>query len=157
MSHPVFRTFLGYEVTDNLDDAFHVDIKKSRILLNETLTGTMGADKPPSRTSRVLVFGLAAVLLVSVTFNLINLRGGAASDSFTEGAQILQKSMMNNEAIMQLILTLQTNPDFQKVLQDQAIMQAVNAGDIAALLSNPAFQKLLNNPAIGRIKDELGK
>ena len=82
---------------------------------------------------------------------------GIDSKSVTEGAQILQKSMMNNEAIMQLILTLQTNPDFQKVLQDQAIMQAVNAGDIAALLSNPAFQKLLNNPAIGRIKDELGK
>ena len=82
---------------------------------------------------------------------------GINNQSIAEGAQILEKSMMNNEAVMELILSLQNNPDFQKILQDKAIMRAVNAGDIAALLSNPTFHKILNNPAIGQIKNELGK
>ena len=82
---------------------------------------------------------------------------GIDNQSITKGAQIMQKSMMNNEAIMQLILSLQTNPDFQKALQNPEVMEAVNSGDISALLSNPTFQKLLNNPAISQIKNELGK
>ncbi len=69
----------------------------------------------------------------------------------------LQGEMLNNEAVMQLILGLQNDPEFQKILQNPAIMQAIKANDLAALTSNPDFMKLLNNPSVGKIKNELDK
>ncbi len=80
------------------------------------------------------------------TFNNQSASGGSSS---------LKGAMLNNEAIMQLIFALQNDPDFQKILQDPAIMRAIKTNDLDALTSNPDFMKLLNNPAIGKIKNEL--
>jgi hypothetical protein len=39
----------------------------------------------------------------------------------------------------------------QAILSDPSVMQAVQAGDTAALLNNPAFLKLINNPRVREI------
>jgi len=63
----------------------------------------------------------------------------------------LQGKMLGNTEIMSLILTLQNDPEFKKILEDPEIMKAVNAGDIAALQANPRFMKLLNNATVKEI------
>lgn len=75
--------------------------------------------------------------------------------SSKEEIQTLQQQMVNNEDLFQMILGLQNDPDFQKVLNDPAIIEAVNAGNMDALLSNPKFMKLLNNPRILEIRNRL--
>jgi hypothetical protein len=81
--------------------------------------------------------------------------GEPASPSNTStGTQVqaLQKLMMNDKDIMSVILSLLNDPDFQEILKDPAIINAVNSGDIDALISNPKFMKLLKNPRFQEIK-----
>lgn len=66
--------------------------------------------------------------------------------------QALQKLMMNDKEIMSVILSLLNDPEFQKILEDPAIIDAVNSGNIDALISNPKFMRLLNNPRFQEIK-----
>ena len=72
--------------------------------------------------------------------------GGSVGDM-----KSLQEKMLNNTEIMSLILTLQNDPEFKKILEDPEIMKAVNAGDVAALQANPQFMKLLNNTTVKEI------
>jgi hypothetical protein len=71
--------------------------------------------------------------------------------SISTDVQALQKLMVGDETIMSKILSLQNDPEFQEILQDPAIINAVNSGDIDTLLSNPKFMKLLNNPKLQEI------
>jgi hypothetical protein len=59
--------------------------------------------------------------------------------------------MMNDEGIMELILSLQNDPDMQTILSDPSVMQAVQAGDTGALMNNSVFLKLINNPRVREI------
>jgi len=78
-----------------------------------------------------------------------------SNTSISTETQALQRLMMNDKEIMSAILSLQNDPDFQEILQDPAIMNAVNSGDIDTLISNPKFMKLLGNPKIQEIKREM--
>ena len=75
------------------------------------------------------------------------------SDIFSENeVQNLQELMMRDQQIMNLMLALQNDPDIQALLQDPVIMNAVSAGDIAALMSDPRFMKVLENSTIQEIQ-----
>lgn len=71
--------------------------------------------------------------------------------------QALQQQMMGNKEIMDLIMSLQNDPDIQKILQDPDIMKAVNSGDIATLMANPAFMRILNKKEVHEIGTKLQK
>ena len=58
--------------------------------------------------------------------------------------QSLQQRMLGDEEIMQMITALLQDPDFQEILQDEALMRAISSGDINTLKSNPKLQKLMN-------------
>lgn len=71
--------------------------------------------------------------------------------------QILREPNCENPAptqsfIMNMVLSLQNDPDFQEILKDPAIINAVNSGDTNTLISNPKFMKLLTNPKFQKIK-----
>ena len=71
--------------------------------------------------------------------------------------QTIQKKIINDSELLNIILPLQDNPDFKNALEDPSIIEAVNEGDMEALLSNPKFIKLLNNPEILNIRDKIVK
>jgi hypothetical protein len=83
------------------------------------------------------------------------IRSGAGGGGKQDQIQQLQQKMMSDEDVVQMILSLQNDPDVQKILQDPEIMKAVNAGDMNALLSNPKFMKLLENPTIQDIRKKV--
>jgi hypothetical protein len=74
-----------------------------------------------------------------------------------EEVDALRGAMMSDQDIMGIVLALHDDPAFKKVLQDPAIMKAVNSGDLAALMSNPEFMKLLSHPKVREIKTKLGE
>ena len=80
-------------------------------------------------------------------------KGGIANDQ----VQALQNVMATDKEILKMILSLQNDPDFQKVLSDPAVMNAVTSGDISALTSNPKFMKLLNKSTVKDITGKVGK
>jgi hypothetical protein len=63
----------------------------------------------------------------------------------------LQQTLLGNPEIMTMILSLQDNPAMQAILADPAVMQAVNAGDLNAVLAHPKFLELLNDPQVREI------
>ena len=77
------------------------------------------------------------------------------NSSISPEVQALQTFMQNNQEIMAIIFSLQNDPDFQEIMSDPGILNAVNSGDIAALISNPKFMSLLNNHKIQEIQKKL--
>ena len=64
----------------------------------------------------------------------------------------LQRSMISDEEIMNMIFSLQNDPAIQDILSNPEIMNAVKSGDITTLLANPKFMNLLNNIHIKEIQ-----
>ena len=69
--------------------------------------------------------------------------------------QAIQQQIISNSELLNIILPLQDNPDFKSAMEDPSIIEAVNAGDMEALLSNEKFIKLLSNPEILNIRDRI--
>jgi hypothetical protein len=81
----------------------------------------------------------------------------AMQDTHQSDMRALQERMVRDQKIMTMIQSLQSDPEFQKVLQDPEVMRAVNAGDIPALTANPQFMKLLNNKTVQDIQKKVEK
>jgi hypothetical protein len=67
----------------------------------------------------------------------------------------IQERLISDEAVFRKIQALRDDPDIQAVLGDDALMEALRAGNLNALISNPNFMKLLENPAIQKIMKEV--
>jgi hypothetical protein len=67
----------------------------------------------------------------------------------------LKERMLKDEGIMALISAMQNDPKMQSLLNDPALLRAIQAMDINALLNNPDFMKLLNNPRVQEIEKRL--
>ena len=63
--------------------------------------------------------------------------------------------MLGDREIMDLINSLQNDPEFKKILEDPDIMKAVNAGDVVALAANPRFMGLLNHATVKEIEKKV--
>jgi hypothetical protein len=72
-----------------------------------------------------------------------------------EGVRSVQEKMMSDKEIMSMIQSLKDDPAFKKALEDPSVMQAVEAGDVAALMANPQFMKLLNNATVQDIQKKV--
>lgn len=71
--------------------------------------------------------------------------------------QAIQKSLLANQEILNIILTLQDDPEFRKILSDPDVMNSVLAGDVQSLMANPKFVKLLNHPKLKAIQRKMEK
>ena len=80
---------------------------------------------------------------------------GAAQNNTGSEATSLQHKLMSDQEIMGMILSLQNDPDFKKLLEDPEVMKAVSEGNIAALTANPKFMKLLGNPTVQEIQKKV--
>ncbi len=61
------------------------------------------------------------------------------------------EALMRDPSIMDTISSLSQNEDVMRVLQDPAILKAVNEGDVKSLMSNDKFMQILNDPNIQAI------
>jgi len=80
---------------------------------------------------------------------------GSEKASVQQEIMAIQQEMIADESIVQLILALQNDPDFQDILQDESIMTAISSGDFNALMTNPKIVKLMNNPSVQEIKKKM--
>ena len=69
--------------------------------------------------------------------------------------QQLQSVMMNDKEIMNTILSLQSDPQFQAVLQDPAVKNAISSGNLNSLIANPNFMKLLEHQTVQEIAKQV--
>ncbi len=78
-------------------------------------------------------------------------KSAAHDDGFTHDVQQMQASFARDPATMQSIMSLQSDPQIQAVLNDPAIMKAIQDGDFTSLLSNPKIQALENNEHVKQL------
>jgi hypothetical protein len=101
---------------------------------------------------------LGTVKIEESKVRIIRTKGSTGAAGDTRGqVKSLQDRMMSDSEIINAVRSLQNDPDFQKIFQDPEIMKAVQAGDIAALMSNPQFMKLLNKQAVQKIKNKIAQ
>lgn len=116
-----------------------IELKNGSVIYGEIISFSDGIFTLRSRT-------LGTVKIKESKIRAI--RSKASVGQTGDQIQALQQRMMSDKEIVDMILSLQDDPDVQRVLQDPEIMNAVNSGDTNALLSNPKFMKLLESPAI---------
>jgi len=80
---------------------------------------------------------------------------GSVNGLFQQEIITIQQKMIADESIIQLILALQNDQDFQDILQDESIMKAISSGDFNVLMTNPKIVKLMNNSSVQEIKGKL--
>ena len=71
--------------------------------------------------------------------------------------QDVQKSLLADQDIFKIILSLQDDPKIREILNDPETMKAVQSGDIQSLMANPKFMELLNHPKIKAINKKVAK
>ena len=69
----------------------------------------------------------------------------AHDDGMAHDIQQLSTSLAQDPATMQSIMSLQSDPQIQAILNDPAIMKAVQEGDFMSLLGNAKIQALESN------------
>ena len=130
-------------------DTREIELTDGSIIAGEIVSMSKGVYTVMSAT-------LGTVRIEESKIRTIRRKGsaGAAGDA---GGQVksLQDKMMDSGEIMELVRSLQNDPDFQNVLKDPEIMIAVQSGDIGALMANPQFMKLLNKQVVQQIKNNL--
>lgn len=90
--------------------------------------------------------------------NIGNRSGSIAGKSVDADLQemgAIKQKMIGDSSIMQTILGLEDDSDFQDILQDESIMKAINSGDYGALLTNPKLIKLMEKSSVQEIKKNL--
>lgn len=75
-------------------------------------------------------------------------RSQALSPSRNDQINAMQQSMVNDKATRDKILSLQDDPQVQKLLQDPEVLDALRSGDQSRLIGDPRIIDLLKNPAI---------
>ena len=71
--------------------------------------------------------------------------------------QGIQESITGNPELMEIVNSLENDPDIQKIMADPRLMEAVRSGDVGTLITTPEVQRLLNNPKVQSIGRELAK
>jgi hypothetical protein len=71
--------------------------------------------------------------------------------------EALQRRILADDALMSSVTALLDDPQFQAVLKDPKILDAVRGGDIDALEGNPKFQSLIDDPKVKEVTRRLAK
>ena len=72
-------------------------------------------------------------------------------------AGALQQALTQDPAALNEILSLQNDPLVQSILSDESTMQAVESGDLGALLNDPKIKALMNHPTVQDLGQSYGQ
>jgi hypothetical protein len=134
-----------------------VELKDGSIIAGEVVSfdGNTWVIESPSMGRLKIESAKVVSIRSQTTAGQAPIRGTATGNQVNAAEmKAMQQSLMANERLMTLIMNLQDDPEVQAILQDPAIMQAVNKGDMNALLANPKFKKLMENDEIKAITRE---
>lgn len=135
--------------------SFAGEIKEIELTDGSVITGEVVSLNGGTYTIRTESMGTVSVPDGKV--RSIRKKGASSSSSAGIGDAVrpIQERMEQDPAVMEMIKGLQNDPDFQKVLEDPEMMRAVEAGDIATLMSNPKFLQLMNNSTVRDIQTKM--
>lgn len=104
------------------------------------------------RILKTVIFG-CGILVCLATGSMAEVEGAQTVDP----AQVeqLQERMANDPEMMELIMSLQSDPDMQEILSDPAIAAKIQAGDLDSLANDPRMIKLLKKDQVKELEKRL--
>lgn len=78
-------------------------------------------------------------------------QASAHDDALTHDIQQAQTRLAQDPAAMQSIMSLQSDPQIQAILNDPAIVKAIQEGDYMSLFGNAKIQALENNEHVKQL------
>ena len=156
MKHAVYLTlfivFIFMQNTANAEGIVEIDLVDGTIVSGQLISFDNGVYTVNSATLGTLKIRENNVKSIR---SETSAKEKSPEISTQTGIQALQQRMVGDEEIMMMITSLLQDPDFQEILQDEALMKAISSGDLNTLKSNPKFQKLLNKSTIEQIQKRL--
>lgn len=89
--------------------------------------------------------------ILSMTNPGMAARPQVAGPAPTGDLQALTSQMMADPEVMQKIMTLQSDPEFSRLIADPEIRRLLSEGNMQALHNNPKIKKFSNHPAVREI------
>jgi len=133
-----------YELRDgSIIRAEIISLQDGHYTLQSETLGTIRIEKSRIRS---ITMGAAKPADKSVTTS--SPTPDASAPAASARIENLSKAIMADPGMMDRLSSLSQDPDVMQVLRDPEIMKAVNAGDLASLMSNQKFMQMLNNSTI---------
>jgi len=82
-------------------------------------------------------------------------KSSARDDTLTRNIQQLQTQLTQDPATMQSIMSLQSDPQIQAILNDPAIVKAIQDGDYMSLLGNAKIQALESDERLQQLLQQV--
>lgn len=111
-------------------------------------TDSMGEVKVPSSRIKSIQSGSA----FSQSSNQTPQKNDSAASNNAK-IESIQKDIVSDPKMIELIQALMSEPELQSALNDPAMMEKINRGDTAALENDPSFQKFMNHPKVKEIME----
>jgi uncharacterized membrane protein affecting hemolysin expression len=96
---------------------------------------------------------LCSLLVILATGSMAAGEGSQSVDPAQ--VQELQQRMLNDPGIMEIIISMQNDPDMQALLNDPAVTAKIQAGDLDALANDPRMIKLLDKKQVKDVEKRL--
>jgi hypothetical protein len=138
--------------------SFAAEIKEIELIDGSVITGEVLSLSSGVYTIRT--GSLGTLKIDDAKVRAIRPQGSSSSPpqaGHAKDVKSLKDKMMSDREVMSMIESLKDDPQFKKMLEDPAIMNAVNTGDLAALMANPQFLQLLQNPTVQDIQQKVSK
>lgn len=136
-----------------------IDLRDGSVVVGEIVTAGNGIYSVKTETLGVISLKEADILAIRSRESAP--RQGSSADlppvSQGEGLQAMRQRIMSDTTLMQSVNALKDDPEIQKILQDPALMKAIQDGNLDALKDSPKIQSLMNNPTLQGIYRTLGR
>lgn len=70
------------------------------------------------------------------------------AESASDGLRSMHQSLFMMSGLMELIFSLQDDPNLKRIMNDPSVVEALNQGDLARVLNHPDMRKFLESPKI---------
>ncbi len=77
--------------------------------------------------------------------------GTTSSTSANAEIQNIQQQIVSSPELLQSVSAMMSDPEIQRVLNDQEFVQLIMSGDLEALKDDPRIHRLMNNPSMQAI------
>lgn len=142
------------------DDPSEIVLNDGTTLYGEIVSLTDGVYTLKTSSLGTLKIGKSKIRSIRLKADIETKQTPAAAPNLPQqmpDIQAIQKTITENPELMNSIRSLQDDPEVQKAMQDPKIIEALNAGDIGALMANPKILELLNNPKVNEIQKKVVK
>jgi hypothetical protein len=139
------------------DDMSRLELTDGSIIVGEVMGMSGGVYSLRSPTLGTISIEASHIRSLSNADTAATPDAALANPGASVGADIdaLQRQIVGNPDLMQMIVGLRNDPALQRAMADPELMTLISSGNIDALRQHPSFLELMSHPGIRGIVEQL--